>query len=126
MKPLLLEVISVVPSLYGLCPSCEFFSDEADLKAQRDKEDLNAYPEHVKEEYLFLSGWIRELVQKYGQQILIKLIDAQSLQGFYKSARFFIRKYPAFIVNHNGKYSGRDKAELDALIRRHLDAADAH
>ena len=42
MKPLLLEVISVVPSLYGLCPSCEFFSDEADLKAQRDKEDLNA------------------------------------------------------------------------------------
>ena len=126
MKPILLEVISVVPAVYGLCPSCEFFSDEADLKEQRDKEDLNAYPEHVKEEYLFLSEWIRELVQKYRQQILIKLIDAQSLQGFYKSARFFIKKYPTFIINHHGKYSGRDKAELDALIRRHLGTPDTH
>jgi hypothetical protein len=124
MNPVLLEVVFPVPALYGLCPSCEFFADEADLRAPKNKQDLNEYPEDLKADYLFLSDWIRELAQKYPHRILIKVIDAQSLQGMYKSIRFAVRKYPAFIIDRKKKYAGRNKDELDALIRGHMETPD--
>ncbi len=124
MNPVLLEIVFPVPALYGLCPSCEFFADEADLRVPKNRQDLNEYPEEVKEEYLHLSDWIRELGEKYGHRLLIKVIDAQSLPGLYKSVRFAVRKYPAFIIDKREKYSGRNKEELDALISRRLQAPE--
>jgi hypothetical protein len=81
---------------------------------------LNEYPEDLKEEYLFLSNWIRELARKYGPQILIKVIDVQSLQGVYKSIRYGIRRYPTFVINRQTKYTGKDKDRLDTLIQEQL------
>jgi hypothetical protein len=60
-------------------------ADQVGLKEKRDNRDLNEYPEDLKEDYLFLSGWIKELSQKYREKILIKVIDVQSFQGVYKS-----------------------------------------
>jgi hypothetical protein len=120
MNPVLLEVVFPVPALYGLCPSCEFFSEEADLRTPKNRQDLNEYPEELKADYLFLSDWIRELAQRYGPRLSIKVIDAQSLQGLYKSIRFAVRRYPAFIIDRREKYSGKNKDDLDALIRGHM------
>ena len=90
------------------------------LKEKKDDRDLNDYPEDLKEEYLFLSNWIRELAQKYREKILIKIIDVQSLQGVYKSLRHRVYQYPTFIINKKGKYTGKDKAWLDALLQEYL------
>mgnify|MGYP001616804690 CR=1 FL=1 len=90
------------------------------LKSKRDERDFNEYPEELKQEYLFLSNWIRDLSRKYGQHILIKVIDAQSLQGFYKSIRYWVNKYPTFIINKKDKYTGKDKDRLNALLQLHL------
>lgn len=90
------------------------------LRDKRDNQDLNDYPEEVREDYLFLSGWIKELSQKYRERILIRITDAQSLQGFYKSLRFRAFRYPAFIINGRKKYSGRDKLQLESLLQEEL------
>jgi hypothetical protein len=90
------------------------------LKDKRDNRDLNDYPEEVKEDYLYLSGWIRELSQKYREKILIRITDAQSLQGFYKSIRYRAFRYPAFIINNKKKYTGKDKLRLDLLLQEEL------
>ena len=90
------------------------------LRKKRDDLALNEYPEDLKEEYLFLSNWIRELAQKYRQQILIRVIDIQSLLGIYKSIRHRVHQYPTFIVNKKGKYTGKDKAQLNALLQEYL------
>jgi len=74
----------------------------------------------VKEDYLYLSAWIRELSQKYGSSILIRIFDAQSLQGVIKSFRHGVFRYPTFIINKKEKYTGKDKEWLDNLLRRHL------
>ena len=95
-------------------------SDQVGLRAKRDREILNEYPEELKEDYLFLSGWIRELSQKYGPKILIKVIDGQSFQGVIKSIRYWVHRYPTFIINNEKKYTGKDKARLDALLQEHL------
>jgi hypothetical protein len=92
------------------------------LREKGDSRDLNEYPEELKEEYLFLSNWIKELAQKYRERILIKVIDVQSLQGVLKSIRYWVHRYPTFIVNKKGKYTGKDKDQLDALLQEHLES----
>ncbi len=90
------------------------------LKEKKDRTLLNEYPEDLKEDYLFLSGWIKELSREYGMEILIRITDAQSLQGFYKSIRYWAFRYPAFIINGKKKYMGKDKVRLDSLLREEL------
>jgi hypothetical protein len=90
------------------------------LRDKRDNQDLNQYPEEVREDYLFLSGWITELAQKYREKILIRIIDAQSLQGFCKSIRYWAFRYPVFIINGRKKYSGKDKVQLESLLQEEL------
>ena len=90
------------------------------LKDRRDNQDLNQYPEDVREDYLFLSGWVRELSQKYREKILIRITDAQSLQGFFKSIRYRAFRYPSFIINKRKKYTGKDKVQLESLLQEEL------
>ena len=120
MKTITLEVISLVPSLFDTCPSCDFVADQVGLKEKKDRNILNDYPEDLKEDYLFLSGWIKELSQKYQENILIKVIDAQSFQGVLKSIRHGIFRYPTFVIDNKKKYTGKDKVRLDLLLREEL------
>ena len=77
---------------------------------------MDEYPPDLKEEYLKLSDWIRELIRIYEDRLLIKLIDAQSILGFYKSLRHWVRKYPTFIVEGQETYTGWDKKRLESLL----------
>jgi len=95
-------------------------SAQVGLREKRDRQILNDYPDDLKEDYLFLSNWIRELSQKYRENILIKVIDAQSLQGVVKSIRHRIFRYPTFIIDKKKKYTGKDKERLDALLQEHF------
>lgn len=95
-------------------------SDQVGLKQKKDNELLNEYPEDIKEDYLLLSEWMRELSQKYGPKILIKIIDAQSFWGFCKALRHGVFHYPTFIINNKKKYTGKDKKQLDALLQEQM------
>ena len=120
MKLITLEVISLVPGLFNTCAHCEFINDQVGLKEKRDRQDLNEYPEDLKDDYLFLSQWVKELSQRYREKILIKIIDAQSLEGLYKSVRHRVFRYPAFIIDRKKKYIGKDKSQLDTLLQEEL------
>lgn len=76
---------------------------------------MDEYPLDLKEEYVKLSGWIRELTQLYKHRLFIKLIDVQSPLGIYKSLRHWIRKYPTFIVEGQETYTGGIKSSLKAF-----------
>jgi hypothetical protein len=78
--------------------------------------ETDEYPLDLKEEYVKLSDWIRELTELYKHRLLIKLIDVQSLLGIYKSLRHWIRKYPTFIVEGQETYTGWDKRQLENLL----------
>lgn len=120
METIFVEVISLIPGLYDTCFSCEYVTDQVGLKDKRDQNVLDGYPEDLKEDYLFLSHWIRELSEKYRERILIRVIDAQSLLGVYKSIRYGVRRYPTFVINKKSKYTGKEKGKLDALLAEYL------
>ena len=53
-----------------------------------------------------MSAWVREMFRVHCDAILIKVIDAASVEGFYKSLRYKARRYPAVIVNQKVRFIG--------------------
>jgi hypothetical protein len=123
MRPILLEIVTKVLTTYDHCRHCEIFIDEAGLDKKFHQKEMDEYPPDLKEEYLKLSDWIRELNRLYKHRLLIKLIDVQSLLGFYKSLRHKIRKYPTFIVEGKEIYTGWDKNQLESLLDKYIEAS---
>ncbi|RME89510.1 MAG: hypothetical protein D6770_04300 [Anaerolineae bacterium] len=86
---------------------------------------MQEYPPEMIEEHIRLSDWIAEISQRYGADIEIRLIDPQSGLGLWKAIRYWVRKYPTFIVNGKEKYTGWDRDALDAILQRALHAEKA-
>jgi hypothetical protein len=85
-------------------------------------QEINEYPEDVKEEFLRLSGWIRALHSRYGNRVMIRLIDPQSPSGIWKVLRHRIRRFPAFLVDGaewiRGWEGNPEEAVRQAVARR--------
>jgi hypothetical protein len=62
-------------------------------------EEINEYPEDLKAEYLRLSDWVRKARKTYGNRVIIRILDPQSLAGFWKIIKHRIRRYPTFLVD---------------------------
>ena len=122
MKPITLEIVSRVMTTFDHCSHCEVLFDQADLDQKFHQRDMNDYPPDLAEECIQLSDWIRELTRLYKHRLQIKLIDAQSLLGIYKSFRYWIRKYPTFIIEKKETYTGWDKKQLERLLDQHIKA----
>jgi hypothetical protein len=123
MRPISLEIVTRVLTTFDHCRHCEIFFDEAGLDKKFHQKEANEYPPDLKEEFAKLSDWIRELTRLYKHRLLIRLIDAQSFLGIYKSLRHRIRKYPTFIVEGKETYAGWDKNQLEGLLDKHIKAS---
>jgi len=55
-----------------------------------------------------------------GSPVAFIAIDLQSFEGFLKSMRHWVRRYPAFIVAGRKEYVGWDKAALDRILRARI------
>jgi len=122
MAPVILEIVTRVLTTLDHCRHCDFLFDQAGLDGMQHRREVNEYPQDLKEEYLRLSHWIRELSRRYQDRLLIKVIDVQSVLGIYKSIRYRIRNYPTFIVAGTERYTGWDPDALAALLEKHLQA----
>jgi histone acetyltransferase (RNA polymerase elongator complex component) len=123
VKPISLEIVTPVMTTFDHCRHCEILFEETGLDKKFHQKEMNEYPQDLKEEYIKLSDWIRELSRLYKHRLLIKLIDAQSILGIYKSFRHWVRKYPAFIVEGKETYIGWDKNKLESLLDKHIQAS---
>ena len=116
MKSIQLEIVTNVITHFDHCPYCEVLFGEAGLDNKFHQSEMDEYPSDLKEEYLKLSEWIRELTRIHSPHLSIKLIDAQAILGIYKSLRHWVRKYPTFIVEGRETYTGWDKRQLEKLL----------
>ncbi len=120
MRPILLEIVSKVLTTFDHCRHCEIFFDQAGLNKKFHQNEMDEYPSDLKEEYVKLSDWIRELRRLYKHRLLIKFIDIQSPLGIYKALRHRIRTYPTFIIEGKETYAGWDKNHLEDLLDRYI------
>jgi len=86
-------------------------------------QEINEYPEDVKAEYLRLSEWVRQTRKTYGPRVEVRIVDPQSLGGFWKVLTHRIRRFPAFFVGGRESVVGWE-GDPDAAVRRALAARD--
>ncbi len=106
-KPLLVEIIAYAPTAYYHCTHCEVAWREMGTTNRIHQEQLeSSLPADLIQEYQTVSNWVQEMFRVHCDAILLKVIDAASVEGFYKSLKYKARRYPAVIVNGNARFIG--------------------
>ena len=108
-KPLLVEIIAYAPTAYYHCTHCEVAWREMGATNRIHEEQMeSSLPPDLIREYENVSDWVREMFRVHCDAILLKVIDAASVEGFYKSLRYNARRYPAVIVNRKSRFIGSE------------------
>jgi hypothetical protein len=115
-QPVLLEVLAYIPVDFTQCSYCERLLDAAEVGASVHQEIKAAYPPEIVEQAERLAAWLQELSAQYGDRLHIRVVDPQSATGFFKSLRYWIHQYPAFVVNRRKKVTGWNPADVERLL----------
>lgn len=92
-------------------------------KVHREQLD-SGLPDDLYREFHQLSEWVQTLPAKFGDRVRVRLVDAASIEGFFKSLMRRFWRYPAFTVGGE-RYVGSDFSRVDALISTRLAARGA-
>jgi hypothetical protein len=115
------EIIAYAPTVFSHCQHCELVWHHTGFAdAVRREEARHALPADLHEEFQRLSEWVHSLWMRYGPRIRVKVVDAASIEGVWKSWRYRVRKYPAIVVNHDEVHVGLDFQVVEPFIERHL------
>ena len=117
MRPVRIEVITYTPTFFYHCQHCELTFREMGVgQAVHREQAREALPEDLTREFAAVSSWLHELIERYGSRIRIKLVDAASLEGFWRSLLHGIKTYPAILIDGAEKHVGIDLLSLDSTI----------
>jgi len=109
-KPLLVEIIAYAPTAFYHCTHCEVAWREMGATNRIHEEQLaSSLPEDLVKEYETVSNWVKQMFRTHCDAVVLKIIDAASIEGFYKSLKYNARHYPAVIVNHKSRFIGSQK-----------------
>jgi hypothetical protein len=119
------EILAYAPTEFYHCQHCEVVWDHLGLGRRIHEEQRNSglLPADLQAEYAAISGWVREALERYGERLDIKVIDAASLEGVWKTLRHRVRRFPAFIVDGHEKIVGFNRERLNAAVAHGLGLA---
>ena len=122
----LIEIVAYAPTAFYHCTHCEVVWHETGFsKGLHEEQIASALPPDVQQDYQAVSDWVRRLFKLYCDQVIVKVIDAVSLEGFWKTARHGLRRYPAVVVGGRATFSGADFGAAETEIARQLAAVPA-
>ncbi len=124
-RPLQIEIIAYAPTAFYHCLHCELVWQQAGVGQALHAEQLaSGLPEDLQKAYQDLAAWIARLLATYCDRIAVKVIDAVSMEGWWKSLRYGARRYPAVIVDGQ-VFTGGDFAAAEAAIAQRLGVPQA-
>ena len=125
-KPLQIEIVAHAPTAYYHCTHCEVIWQESGFSKGLHQEQIaSSLPPDMLQDYRAIGDWVKRLFQVYCDRVEVKVVDAASLEGVWKTLRYRLRKYPAVIVAGQAKFSGADFNPAEAEIARQLQALPA-
>jgi hypothetical protein len=124
-KPLLVEIIAYAPTAFYHCTHCEVAWREMGASNRIHEEQVeSSLPEDLAREYQAVSDWVKEIFRVHCDRVSVKVIDAASVEGFYKSLKYNARHYPAVIVDQKARFvGGQSLQSASEEIARLLPAA---
>lgn len=121
MKPITVEVLAHAPTAYYHCLHCEFVWHGVGLGQSVHREQLDSsLPEDLQAEYRELIDGIQRLVNKYCGQVVVKVVDAASLEGMWKALKYGARRLPVFVIDGREKVVGLRWEEVETVLDRRL------
>lgn len=119
--PLLVEIVAYAPTAFYHCTHCEVAWREMGATNRIHEDQFStSLPEDLAQDYQQVSDWVREVFRRYCDQVIIKVIDAASVEGFWKTLRYGIRRYPAVIVGQKKFYGGSALAAAGEELEQKL------
>ncbi len=123
MAPLTIEVLAYAPTAYFHCQHCEIAWQQTGVgQAARAEQMANNLPDDVMQDYQRLSDWIIALVEKYCGQVSVHVVDAASIEGFVKSLRYGVHRYPTAIFQDGRKIPLTDYAQVESAVQEQMAA----
>ena len=120
--PLLVEIIAYAPTAFYHCMHCEIAFREMGKSDLVHQEQLNSsLPPDLAQEYRQMSDWVKTIFQQHCDKVVMKVIDAASIEGVYKSIRYGVRHYPAVVVDHRLRFPAGDFINAGLAIRNILE-----
>lgn len=116
-RPVTVQVFAYAPTIFTHCQHCEIAFGAAGVgeRIQR-REAATALPEELLLEYQQVSDWVHSLLERRGGEVQVNVVDPASLEGFWRSLRHGVRRYPAVVIGGRDKVVGTDFAAADQLI----------
>lgn len=115
------EVIAYAPVAFFHCLHCELIWQHSDVRKAIGREQLaQSLPADLLDQYQRLSDWVRRMAAVHGQRLRFRVVDAASVEGWVKSLRYGVRRYPAVIVDKKEQCTGVEFERASALIERRL------
>jgi len=106
-EPLLVEIIAYAPTAFYHCTHCEVaWREMGSTNRIHDEQMGSSLPEDLLKDYQLVSDWVKDIFRVHCDRILVKVIDAASIEGVYKALKYNARRYPAVIVNKKDRYFG--------------------
>lgn len=128
-KPVLIEIIAYAPTAYYHCTHCEVAWRAYGMSNRlHDEQVTSSLPAELAADYQAVSDWVREVFRRYCDKVVVKVIDAASLEGFFKTLRYGIRRYPAVVIGKAARFAGPVQKSLPAAdqeLSRRLTGAPA-
>lgn len=105
--PLLVEIIAYAPTGFYHCTHCEVaWREMGSTNRIHDEQMASSLPDDLLRDYQLVSDWVKDVFRIHCDRILVKVIDAASIEGVYKALKYNARRYPAVIVNKKARYLG--------------------
>lgn len=124
MRPVRVEVITYAPTFFFHCQHCELAFQEMGVGAAVHREQAReALPDDLRQEFQALSLWAHDVVERFGRNVRLRVVDAASIEGVLKSLRHGVRRYPAVIIEGRDKHVGADLESVLPTIERHVEDA---
>jgi hypothetical protein len=122
MKPIRVTVITYAPTIFRHCQHCEVAFEGMGLGERIHRaEARDALPTDLALDFQHVSDWVHALIERHGPRLAIDVVDAASIEGFWKTLRHRVRGYPAVIVDgHPQRAAAADLSKLDSVIEAAL------
>lgn len=120
-KPLMVEIIAYAPTAFYHCTHCEVAWREMGATNRIHEEQTeSSLPPDLIREYQAVSDWVQEMFRIHCDQLVVKVIDAASLEGVFKALRYNVHRYPAVVVEQKSRFIGSQSlgAAADEIGRR--------
>ncbi len=124
MDVLDVQIITYAPTVFYHCQHCEIAFDEIGVGGRVHREQAReALPDDLRRDFDDVALAVHDLSERWGSRVRVRVVDAASIEGFWKSLRHRINRYPTLIVN--GRRVDRPALEaLGAVVEQSMNDTD--